>query len=89
MKPQINSPNAVKALQNMVDSLKNSPPDVLGYGYDELRDAFIKGSVAMVVQWTDVPKKGDDPDAIRDRRQDRRGPRSLAGRSGERSCTAR
>jgi multiple sugar transport system substrate-binding protein len=61
MKPQINSPNAVKALQNMVDSLKNAPPDVLGYGYDELRDAFIKGSVAMVVQWTDVPKKGDDP----------------------------
>jgi multiple sugar transport system substrate-binding protein len=61
MKPQINLPNAVKALQNMVDSLKNSPPDVLGYGYDELRDAFIKSTVAMVVQWTDVPKKGDDP----------------------------
>jgi multiple sugar transport system substrate-binding protein len=61
MKPQINSANAVKALQNMLDSLKNAPPDVLGYGYDELRDAFIKSSVAMVVQWTDVPKKGDDP----------------------------
>jgi multiple sugar transport system substrate-binding protein len=61
MKPQINSANAVKALQNMVASLKNAPPDVLGYGYDELRDAFIKGTVAMVVQWTDVPKKGDDP----------------------------
>ena len=61
MKPQVNSANAVKALQNMVDSLKNSPPDVRGYGYDELRDAFIKGNVAMVVQWTDVPKKGADP----------------------------
>jgi multiple sugar transport system substrate-binding protein len=45
----------------MVDSLKNSPPDVLGYGYDELRDAFLKSTVAMVVQWTDVPKKGADP----------------------------
>lgn len=61
MKPMVNSSNAVKALQNMVDSLKNAPPDVLGYGYDELRDAFIKGNVAMVVQWTDVPKKGADP----------------------------
>ncbi len=61
MKPLVNSPNAVAALQNFVDSLKNSPPDVLGYGYDELRDAFIKGNVAMVVQWTDVPKKGADP----------------------------
>lgn len=61
MKPTINSKEAVAALQNMVDSLKNSPPDVLSYGYDELRDAFIKGKVAMVVQWSDVPKKAADP----------------------------
>lgn len=61
MKPLVNSPNAVKGLQNMVDGLKNNPPDVLGYGYDELRDAFLKGYVAMIVQWTDVPKKGADP----------------------------
>ena len=57
----VNSASAVKALQNFVDSLKNSPPDVLAYGYEELRDAFLKGNVAMVVQWTDVPKKGADP----------------------------
>ncbi len=61
MQPMINSPNAVNALQNFVDSLGNAPPDVLGYGYDELRDVFLKGTVAMVVQWTDVPKKGADP----------------------------
>jgi multiple sugar transport system substrate-binding protein len=61
MNPKVNSPNAVKALQNFVDSLKNAPPDVRGYGYEELRDAFIKGNVAMVVQWTDVPKKAADP----------------------------
>jgi len=61
MKPQINTPAAVAALQNFVDSLKNAPPDVRGYGYDELRDALLNGNVAMVVQWTDVPKKGADP----------------------------
>lgn len=61
MAPTVNSPAAVKALQNFVDSLKNAPPDVRAYGYDELRDALLKGNVAMVVQWTDVPKKGDDP----------------------------
>ena len=61
MTPQVNTPAAVKALQNFVDSLKNAPPDVRGYGYDELRDALLKGNVAMVVQWTDVPKKGADP----------------------------
>ena len=36
-----------------------------GYGYDELRDALLKGNVAMVVQWTDVPKKGADPSQSR------------------------
>lgn len=61
MKPMINSPEAVKALQNMVDSKKNSPPDELSYGYDELKDAVLKGNVAMVIQWDDVPKKGFDP----------------------------
>ena len=61
MKPLVNSKNAVKGLQNFVDSLNNAPPDVRAYGYDELRDAFLKGTVAMVVQWTDVPKKGADP----------------------------
>lgn len=61
MNPQINTPESVAALQNMVDSLKNSPPDVLNFGYDELRDIFIGGRAAMVVQWTDVPKKASDP----------------------------
>lgn len=61
MTPQINTPEAVAGLQNFVDSLKNAPPDVRAYGYDELRDALLKGNVAMVVQWTDVPKKGADP----------------------------
>jgi len=32
MKPQINTPQAVKGLQNMIDARKYSPPDVLGYG---------------------------------------------------------
>lgn len=63
MNPLINTPESIAALQNEVDSLKNSPPDVLTYGYDELRDVFIKGRAAMIVQWTDVPKKAADPSA--------------------------
>jgi multiple sugar transport system substrate-binding protein len=61
MNATINSEEAVEALQNMIDSLENAPPDVMNFGYDELRDAFIKGRLAMVVQWTDVPKKAADP----------------------------
>lgn len=62
MNPTIASEASVAALQNMVDSLENAPPDVLSFGYDELRDAFIGDRVAMVVQWTDVPKKAADPE---------------------------
>lgn len=61
MNTDINSPQAVAALQNMIDTLQYAPPDVLNFGYDELRDAFIGGQLAMVVQWTDVPKKASDP----------------------------
>jgi multiple sugar transport system substrate-binding protein len=62
MVPQINSPAAVRALTNMRNAVKKcSPPDVLNYGYDQLRDALIQGTAFMVVQWTDVPKKGADP----------------------------
>jgi multiple sugar transport system substrate-binding protein len=62
MKPLINSPAAVKALTNMRNAVKQcAPPDVLNYGYDQLRDGLIQGTVFMVVQWTDVPKKGADP----------------------------
>ena len=62
MKPQIDSPQAVKALENMVASVKTcSPPDVLNFGYDQLRDSLLKNQTFMVVQWSDVPKKGADP----------------------------
>ncbi len=61
MNPGINSPEAIAALQNMVDGLQYAPADVLNFGYDELRDIFIQGRAAMVVQWTDVPKKAADP----------------------------
>jgi multiple sugar transport system substrate-binding protein len=61
MNPAINTPAAVEGLQNMVDSLKFCPSDVLSYGYEELKNAFLNGDIAMVVQWSDVGKKTADP----------------------------
>jgi multiple sugar transport system substrate-binding protein len=62
MKPNIDSAAATKSLQNMVDAVKTcSPPDVLNFGYDQLRDSLLKQQTFMVVQWDDVPKKGADP----------------------------
>jgi len=31
------------------------------YGYEELKNAYLQGRVAMVVQWSDVWKKANDP----------------------------
>jgi multiple sugar transport system substrate-binding protein len=63
MKTQINSPAGRKALQYLLEMKKVSPPDVLSYGYEELRNAFFLGKVAMCAQWPDMHKKsfGGDP----------------------------
>jgi multiple sugar transport system substrate-binding protein len=62
MNATINTPEAAAGLQNMIDSMQFAPPDVLAYGYEELKDAFLKGYAAMVMQWSDVPKKSNDPE---------------------------
>lgn len=60
MKPMINTPAGVKALELFKESLKYSPPDVLAYGYEELKNAYLEGKVAMVIQWSDVQKKAQE-----------------------------
>lgn len=63
MNPQIDTADSVEALEMMKEAVDTcSPPDVLNYGYDQLRDVFINGDAFMVVQWSDVPKKAGDPD---------------------------
>ncbi|MEA4884144.1 MAG: extracellular solute-binding protein [Clostridia bacterium] len=61
MKPMINTDKGVKALDLMKTSIKYSPPDVMAYGYEELKNAYLDGKVAMMVQWSDVQKKAQDP----------------------------
>jgi multiple sugar transport system substrate-binding protein len=61
MKPMINSPAGVTALQRIVDVMPYCPPDVLSYGYEELKDALILGRIAMCLQWPCNWKKGNDP----------------------------
>jgi len=62
MNATINTPEAVAALENMIEAMKYAPPDVLAYGYEESKDAFLKGYTAMVIQWPCVPKKSNDPE---------------------------
>lgn len=61
MNATINDQAGVDALKLLIDMKRFSPPDVLSYGYPELRDAFMQGKVAMIIQWADVGKKANDP----------------------------
>jgi len=58
--PQINSEAGIEAL-NILNKLKAfSPPDVMNMGYEELKNAYLQGRLATMVQWSDVWKKSND-----------------------------
>jgi multiple sugar transport system substrate-binding protein len=61
MKPQINSKAGIDALTFQKNLMKWCPPDVMNMGYEELKNAYLQGRVAMMVQWSDVWKKANDP----------------------------
>lgn len=61
MEPAINSEAGVKALEIFKQIHQYCPPDVLSYGYEELKDVFLEGDCFMVIQWPCVGKKGADP----------------------------
>lgn len=67
MNPQINTEAGRKAMQNLKDCLQYMPDATASYGYAGLRDAFLNEQVAMVVQWTDVPKKAAASDTVSDK----------------------
>jgi multiple sugar transport system substrate-binding protein len=65
MKPLINSPAAVKALENMKELLASSPPGALSWEWDELwAAAFKEGSVGMWIHWTDEGRQYWDLGAL-------------------------
>jgi len=67
MNPQINTEAGQKAMQNLADGLEYMPDETASYGYAGLRDAFLNEQVAMVIQWTDVPKKAAASDTVADK----------------------
>ncbi|BHH86054.1 sugar ABC transporter substrate-binding protein [Desulforhopalus sp. 52FAK] len=61
MQPRIYSPEAVRALEAMVEHSKYTFPSTLEVDFAVARDAFIQGKVGMVEQWTDVGIMAEDP----------------------------
>lgn len=66
MNPQIDSEAGRMALESWQETLEYADPNSASYGYAGLRDAFLNERVAMVVQWTDVPKKAAASDTVAD-----------------------
>lgn len=52
--PRLTSPEAVAALQNMVDCVKASTQGVLAYDFTISTDAFSAGKTAMMLGWTTI-----------------------------------
>lgn len=61
MKPGINGPEGIKALQDLKDQNQFMAPDVLSYGYAELVNAYAGGHAAMVTTWPALGKTIEDP----------------------------
>jgi len=61
-KPTINSPEAVAALQELVDQLPHALPDPKAVAFDEALGGFTTGKVGMVEFWTDLGQMSDNPE---------------------------
>jgi multiple sugar transport system substrate-binding protein len=56
MKPLINSPAGVKALDIQIGIADFVPPGTANFGSPEARNAFLNGEVPMVVHWPKTPR---------------------------------
>ena len=61
MKPRINNPGFVKALDDFKKSTKFGVPGMLGFGIGEIREAFCGGKAAFAVDWGDIGTMAVDP----------------------------
>jgi len=56
MNPQINSPEAVEALEHMVETLDYAPPGSAQFGVDSTISNWQEGKVVMSPWWIDLPE---------------------------------
>jgi multiple sugar transport system substrate-binding protein len=54
MEPLCKSPGWVEAMKMIKELANYSSPGLLGYGYSELRQAFVSGIAAMAIDWADI-----------------------------------
>ncbi|RXK00504.1 ABC transporter substrate-binding protein [Arcobacter sp. CECT 8986] len=54
MKPRINNPAFVKALEEYINIMKYAPKEIVNYSPFEVRQSFIAGDVALAIDWGDI-----------------------------------
>jgi len=54
MKPLINNPGWVQALEDRIRDIEIGPPGCAQWGHSEVRPAFVSGQAAMSLDWGDM-----------------------------------
>jgi len=65
MKPNINNPGWVKALEEWIDIRKFGSPEMVNYGLGEVRGYYIGGESALAIDWADIGIMAQDPEKSR------------------------
>lgn len=61
MKPRINNPGFVKALEDWKTAMQWGPPDMQSYDWAANAQAFVGGRAALDIQWGDIGPMSVDP----------------------------
>jgi multiple sugar transport system substrate-binding protein len=65
MKPLINSPGHVKALEDYIEIMKFGVPGMINMDSGEIRTVFIAGEAAMAIDWGDIGVMAEtDPSSV-------------------------
>ncbi|MEA3513704.1 MAG: extracellular solute-binding protein [Campylobacterota bacterium] len=54
MKPNINNPAFIKALDEYISIMRYTPKEILNFSPGSVRDSFISGEVAMAIDWANI-----------------------------------
>lgn len=54
LKPRINNPAFVKALEDYIELIEYAPDGVINYAGHDVRNAFVTGQVALALDWADL-----------------------------------
>ena len=54
MKPRINNPGFLKALEEYITLTQFGPPGIVNFAGHDVRDNFVSGEVAMALDWADM-----------------------------------